>query len=600
MSPAPFVPETRTAEQADEGPWQTLMGHGRVRLLTDAVSRVRSADGTSHSRSLGFLVALVAVQGLITFSAVTSAVAGTATGLGDIARRLIAALSPGPVADDLLAAMSNAGEMGAHDQSVVIAVSALGALVTGVVAMGQLERCFNRLYGVETDRPTLSKYWVALRLTLSAGVLLALAFGVLALGGVLGRSIDDTRFTPVWAVIRLPLGLLLVVAAVALLVRHCPRRNGAGVSWAALGASVAVIIWTTTTLLLNVAYSATASIGAVNGPLAGMVVLLLWAYVSSLGLMYGVAVAAELEAVRARSVGLHAPRPKFDDSRNTSSADAGAATDAADITDQTDTLHQAPRPVAEEDVATIGPFAAHIPRPSHLLLRSPPLVLATAIVGVALGLVAALRQNWLLPFDEAVTNAIRGDSLVSFFRFWTQLGSQQDMILAALAIGVLLWARCRPFAVAFPAALLAGVILDVSLKLIVDRPRPPDPLVGTALGSFPSGHALTGIIFFGLLPPALWIALRRRLIFWMSVPVAATGAILVAMSRVYLGGHWPTDVVASALLGASVLLATEWVLGTRFARRHCDGCPLHHDADDRTDETQPDPIPEASWSNGVK
>jgi YihY family inner membrane protein len=589
LSPAPYVPETQIAdEHADEGPWTTLIDHGRIRLLTDAVSRVRSADGTSHARSQAFLVALVAVQGLITFSAVTSAVAGTATGLGDVASRLIAALSPGPVSGDLLAAMSIAEEMGADDQLVVIAVSALGALVTGVVAMGQLERGFNRLYGVDTDRPTLSKYAVALRLTLSAGVLFALAFGVLALGGVLGRSVEDSRFTPVWAVVRLPVGLLLVTAAVALLVRHCPRRTGAGLSWAAVGAAVSVVIWTATTLLLNVAYAATASIGAINGPLAGMIVLLLWSYVSSLGLLYGVAVTAELEAVRARSVGLDAPRPTFD----------GSTSAGAEFVRPADPVDAPPLPVDERDVATIGPFAAHIPRPSHLLLRSSPLVIATAIAGVALGLVAALREHWLLPFDEAVANAVRGDSLVGFFRFWTQLGSQQDMILAAVAIGVLLWTTCRPFALAFPAAVLAGVIIDVSVKVIVDRPRPPDPLVGTALGSFPSGHALTGVIFFGLLPPALWIALRRRLIFWISVPVAAVVAFLVAASRVYLGGHWPTDVIASALLGASVLLGTEWVLGTAFARRHCDGCPLHRGrSDDGNDEAEPDPLPGASSPN---
>lgn len=220
-------------------------------------------------------------------------------------------------------------------------------------------------------------------------------------------------------------------------------------------------------------------------------------------------------------------------------------------------------------------FHGHIPRPSHLLLRSKPLTIAISVAAAVLGLVAAIHPDWLLEVDRPVSDAFRGETLEGFFRFWTQLGSQQDMVVGALILGVLLWPRCRPFAVAYPSALLVGVVLDVTLKVLVDRPRPPEPLVGTALGSFPSGHALTGVIFFGLLPPAIWIALRRRLLFWVSVPLSVAAGLFVVMSRVYLGAHWPSDVVASMFIGAAVLLLTEYLLGTRFARRHCEGCPLH-------------------------
>lgn len=220
-------------------------------------------------------------------------------------------------------------------------------------------------------------------------------------------------------------------------------------------------------------------------------------------------------------------------------------------------------------------FTGHIPRPSHLLLHNKPLTIATIVAAVVLGLVAALQPDWLLEVDRPVSEAFRGETLLGFFRFWNRLGSQQDMIVFGLALTVLLWPRCRPFAVALPSALVVGALLDVTLKVIVDRPRPPDALVGTALGSFPSGHALTGVIFFGLLPPGVWIALRRRLVFWVSVPLSVVSALLVAMSRVYLGAHWPSDVVASMFIGAAVLLLTEYLLASDLARRHCDGCPLH-------------------------
>jgi membrane-associated phospholipid phosphatase len=220
-------------------------------------------------------------------------------------------------------------------------------------------------------------------------------------------------------------------------------------------------------------------------------------------------------------------------------------------------------------------FGHHIPRPSHLLLRNTALTAGVAVAGCALGLAAALRPDWLLRIDRPLSDALRGESLIGFFRFWTQLGSQQDMLVVAVVLAVLLWRKCPSFAVAVPFAVLVGIAVDVSVKVLVDRPRPPDAVVGTALGSFPSGHALTGVILFGLLPPAVWVALRRRLLFWVSVPVAAVVGSLVVASRVYLGAHWPSDVLASLLLGAAILLFTEYLLGTRLAWHRRGDCPLH-------------------------
>lgn len=215
-----------------------------------------------------------------------------------------------------------------------------------------------------------------------------------------------------------------------------------------------------------------------------------------------------------------------------------------------------------------------IPRPSHVLLRSRAATVAISVAAVALGVVAAAQPDWLLTVDRPVANFLRGDELIGFFRFWTDLGSQQDMIVVAVVVGALLWRRCRAFAVALPAAIGLGILADVSLKVLVDRPRPPEPLVGTALGSFPSGHAITGVIFFGLLPPVIWVAFRRRLLFWSAVPLAAVVAALVVLSRVYLGAHWPSDVVASLFIGTAVLLATEYALGSPLARRFC-ACTIH-------------------------
>jgi uncharacterized BrkB/YihY/UPF0761 family membrane protein len=85
----------------------------------------------------------------------------------------------------------------------------------------------------------------------------------------------------------------------ALLFRWCPRRRQPAWSWLAYGSTVAVVLWVLATAALGVFLTHSESFGQTYGPLAGMVALLLWSVLSSIAVLYGGAVAAELEAVRA-------------------------------------------------------------------------------------------------------------------------------------------------------------------------------------------------------------------------------------------------------------------------------------------------------------
>jgi YihY family inner membrane protein len=175
----------------------------------------------------------------------------------------------------------------------------IGALVAGTTATGQLERALNRFYGVEQDRPSIRKYALAFALTITAGTLAVGAFTALAFGRALGNSLDNTAVSHAWNVLRWPLGLGLITAAITLLFRWCPRRRQPGLSWLAFGATISVLLWTAVTIGLSEFFSLSSSFGKTYGPLAGMVALLLWSLLSSIAVLYGAAVAAQLEAVRA-------------------------------------------------------------------------------------------------------------------------------------------------------------------------------------------------------------------------------------------------------------------------------------------------------------
>lgn len=224
------------------------------------------------------------------------------------------------------------------------------------------------------------------------------------------------------------------------------------------------------------------------------------------------------------------------------------------------------------DQPTVTP---EVPTPSAALLQNRALVIAVAVFAVVLGLLAAFAPSWLLAVDQPLSDWVRGWGIHGFFHVVTQLGSIGVVLTFGIVATALLWNRCRALAYTVPIAIAVGMFTDVAIKLVVDRPRPLDPLVGTGLGSFPSGHVIMTVIVLGLLPPVVWIVTNNRLAFRASVVLFLVGVPLVAVSRVNLGAHWPSDVVASVVIGAALLLGAEHVAGTAMAHREPEGCALH-------------------------
>jgi YihY family inner membrane protein len=298
MSTANFVPETY--ELTGDDARQTLRRTGIGRLFRDAFVRLRASDGTSHARSLGYTVSLVLIQGLI-------AVVGLATALGEsrlttVIRDTFESAVPGPAGEIVTSAIDQAQQAGSSERYLALVVGLVGALIAGTTGMAQLERSLNRLYGVEADRPTAKKYGLAFILTVTAGVLGTGAFIAIAFGRSLGESFTNDLAADVWAVVRWPLAVLLILGSIALLLKACPRRHQPAWSWLAYGATAAVVLWFVVTAALALFFRVNDSFGETYGPLAGILALLLWAYLSALAVLFGAALAAQLEAIRAGAV----------------------------------------------------------------------------------------------------------------------------------------------------------------------------------------------------------------------------------------------------------------------------------------------------------
>lgn len=295
MSTATPVPETWELTGDDA---RRMLHHVGFRsLITDSWKRLRVADGFSHARSLAYAISLVLVQAIISLVGFASAF-GSGGARGVLVRSLEAA-APGPAGHMLVEAVQQAHQAGAAHQYLGLAFGLIGSLVTGATLMGQIERALNRLYGVEQDRPTLEKYRRAFLLAITAGLLAATASTLLVFGRRLGQSLDNSVVASIWDIGRWPLALVLMSSAIALLFRWAPRRHQPSWSWLAFGATVSVILWAMVTMLLGGFFATSSSFGQTYGPLAGIVALLLWSLLSSIAFLYGAAIAAQLESVRA-------------------------------------------------------------------------------------------------------------------------------------------------------------------------------------------------------------------------------------------------------------------------------------------------------------
>jgi membrane-associated phospholipid phosphatase len=184
-----------------------------------------------------------------------------------------------------------------------------------------------------------------------------------------------------------------------------------------------------------------------------------------------------------------------------------------------------------------------------------------------------LERDPLVRWDTAMAtwvHARTSPSGVRFFSVLTQLGSA-GVTWAIAALGVPLLRRRPVLLTAWAAAFIGAHILSRVLKRVVQRTRPPDEIshVDHESFSFPSGHSLKAAVCYVML--AYVIAHLFELTQARRVAVyVATGAVIAAVgwSRVYLGAHYPSDVLGGFAVGLAwlaICLTGVRLLGRRAA-----------------------------------
>ncbi|HTR65969.1 MAG TPA: phosphatase PAP2 family protein [Terriglobales bacterium] len=200
-----------------------------------------------------------------------------------------------------------------------------------------------------------------------------------------------------------------------------------------------------------------------------------------------------------------------------------------------------------------------VPKPAAVIESVALLSLGLAVLSLFLfaWIAESVSHDQTRQFDMAVRQAVHQHSSPAMTKAMfaaSFIGGNGLVIAAVLAMILFLSLRWRRAALWLLTTILGALVLDLALKYAFHRPR-PTPFFGNLprTPSFPSGHALFSFCFYGVLAGLLADRIRSL---WLRILIWACAAILVAaigLSRIYLGVHYPSDVIAG------YLTATLWV-----------------------------------------
>ncbi|WP_433932212.1 phosphatase PAP2 family protein [Sorangium cellulosum] len=177
----------------------------------------------------------------------------------------------------------------------------------------------------------------------------------------------------------------------------------------------------------------------------------------------------------------------------------------------------------------------------------------------------------IVQVDRALARALHGATSsagVAALRAFTHLGSGWALTVVAIVVAAaLLWRRERVLAVGWLIALAGGGLLNYALKALFARPRPTfdEPLALAAGWSFPSGHSMGTFVTFGMLSYLGLLFVRTLRVRLAILALAMSWTVAMGFSRMYLGVHYLSDVLAGFAAGSMWLAVC--VSGIEVARR---------------------------------
>ncbi|NOV03903.1 phosphatase PAP2 family protein [Paenibacillus planticolens] len=201
----------------------------------------------------------------------------------------------------------------------------------------------------------------------------------------------------------------------------------------------------------------------------------------------------------------------------------------------------------------------------NLKMQLTRALLISLLSAICFGAIALLvSDEKLVQFDRSIISYVQGlehPLLTSIMKFFTFIGGGYPVVVITLIIIFFLYKvlHHRRELILFVWVVIGSALLNETLKLIFHRARPMIHRIVDANGfSFPSGHSMAAFSLYGVVAFLLWRHIATPLGRGILILVSIAMILTIGISRIYLGVHYPSDVIGGFLASGSWLAISIW------------------------------------------
>lgn len=194
---------------------------------------------------------------------------------------------------------------------------------------------------------------------------------------------------------------------------------------------------------------------------------------------------------------------------------------------------------------------------------------AAVLLGLFAVTARAVQINSIGAFDMPIIHTVQGaetDLLTTIMKTFTIIGSTKTAVVLVILFLAILAAKKLYKQAIFAAIVIGGTaVLNQGLKFIFQRPRPEfHRMVDVGGYSFPSGHTMMAFSIYTVIAYLIWYHVKSSAVRTLITLFAVVMIFMIAVSRIYLGVHFPSDIAGGVLLSAAWFIAAAAVYIRRF------------------------------------
>jgi membrane protein len=301
----PVTEEAQTQVQAPEGPTD-LPAHGWWATLRRTASEFRDDNLTDWAAALTYYAVLSLFPALLVLVALLGLFGQypqTSNSLLEIVGKLGPASAVDTVRGPIEGVVQAKGGAGA-----LLGVGLVGAIWSASGYLGAFFRASNIVYEIDEGRPFWKLRPLQIAMTVVMTLLMALVAIAIVVTGPLASAIGDviglgSTAVMLWNWLKWPVLVVVVLVMIAVLYYASPNIRQPGFRWVSPGSLVALVAWAVASLLFGLYVSQFGSYNKTYGTLGGVIVFLVWLWISNLALLFGIEFNAELERSRELAAG---------------------------------------------------------------------------------------------------------------------------------------------------------------------------------------------------------------------------------------------------------------------------------------------------------